>query len=243
MEPTERNVFLYYTRNEYDFIKNNYGTVASEKVKFGASLADKGGEPARPAGFSENAAFKGWYEVPVGQITDSTLPYDFTGKTMPASKPHPLRILGREARHADGAGSTLGGYTASNYEVAIGTVISGVDVFKDAEAKIAEAGKTVLKWVYEDGTAVDVNSAIGSDTTVKAVLEGEVYNLTYVTGTDAAITDETATNMRRLHRSRTAAGSRAATRCSPAGLTRPARSTIRQLRHHDRQQDPHRKLR
>lgn len=85
---------------------------------------------------------------------------------------------------------TLGGYTASNYEVAIGTVISGVDVFKDAEAKIAEAGKTVLKWVYEDGTAVDVNSAIGSDTTVKAVLEGEVYNLTYVTGTDAAITDE-----------------------------------------------------
>lgn len=85
-EPTERNVFLYYTRNEYDFIKNNYGTVASEKVKFGASLADKGGEPARPAGFSENAVFKGWYEVPVGQITDSTLPYDFTGKTMPASK-------------------------------------------------------------------------------------------------------------------------------------------------------------
>ena len=85
---------------------------------------------------------------------------------------------------------TLGGYTASNYEVAIGTVISGVDVFKDAEAKIAEAGRTVLKWVYEDGTAVDVNSAIGSDTTVKAVLEGEVYTLTYVTGTTAAITDE-----------------------------------------------------
>ena len=44
--PRERNIFLYYTRNEYDFIKNNYGTVASEKVKFGASLADKGGEPA-----------------------------------------------------------------------------------------------------------------------------------------------------------------------------------------------------
>lgn len=189
-EPTERNVFLYYTRNEYDFIKNNYGTVASEKVKFGASLADKGGEPARPAGFSENAAFKGWYEVPVGQITDSTLPYDFTGKTMPASKLTLFAYWVEKPVTLTVQVPTLGGYTASNYEVAIGTVISGVDVFKDAEAKIAEAGKTVLKWVYEDGTAVDVNSAIGSDTTVKAVLEGEVYNLTYVTGTDAAITDE-----------------------------------------------------
>lgn len=189
-EPTERNVFLYYTRNEYDFIKNNYGTVASEKVKFGASLADKGGEPARPAGFSENAVFKGWYEVPVGQITDSTLPYDFTGKTMPASKLTLFAYWVEKPVTLTVQVPTLGGYTASNYEVAIGTVISGVDVFKDAEAKIAEAGKTVLKWVYEDGTAVDVNSAIGNDTTVKAVLEGEVYNLTYVTGTDAAITDE-----------------------------------------------------
>lgn len=188
--PRERNIFLYYTRNEYDFIKNNYGTVASEKVKFGASLADKGGEPARPAGFSENAVFKGWYEVPVGQITDSTLPYDFTGKTMPASKLTLFAYWVEKPVTLTVQVPTLGGYTASNYEVAIGTVISGVDVFKDAEAKIAEAGKTVLKWVYEDGTAVDVNSAIGSDTTVKAVLEGEVYNLTYVTGTDAAITDK-----------------------------------------------------
>ena len=188
--PKERNIFLYYTRNEYDFIKNNYGTVASEKVKFGASLADKGGEPARPAGFSENAVFKGWYEVPVGQITDSTLPYDFTGKTMPADNLTLFAYWVEKPVTLTVQVPTLGGYTASNYEVAIGTVISGVDVFKDAEAKIAEAGKTVLKWVYEDGTAVDVNSAIGSDTTVKAVLEGEVYTLTYVTGTTAAITDE-----------------------------------------------------
>lgn len=189
-DPTERNVFLYYTRNEYDFIKNNYGTVASEKVKFGASLADKGGEPARPAGFSENAVFKGWYEVPVGQITDSTLPYDFTGKTMPASKLTLFAYWVEKPVTLTVQVPTLGGYTASNYEVAIGTVISGVDVFKDAEAKIAAAGRTVLKWVYEDGTAVDVNSAIVSDTTVKAVLEGEVYTLTYDTETDAAITDE-----------------------------------------------------
>lgn len=189
-DPKERNVFLYYTRNSYNIIKNNYGTQTTESMKYGAPLDDKGAAPARPAGFSESAVFKGWYTVPVAQITDTTLPYDFSGKTMPldgltlyaywVEKPVTLTVQV----------PTLGGYTASNYEVAIGTVISGVDVFKDAEAKIAEAGKTVLKWVYEDGTAVDVNSAIGSDTTVKAVLEGEVYTLTYVTGTDAAITDE-----------------------------------------------------
>ena len=187
--PKERNVFLYYTRNSYNLIKNNYGTQTTESMKYGAPLDDKGAAPARPAGFSESAVFKGWYTVPVAQITDTTLPYDFSGKTMPldgltlyaywVEKPVTLTVQV----------PTLGGYTASNYEVAIGTVISGVDVFKDAEAKIAEAGKTVLKWVYEDGTAVDVNSAIGSDTTVKAVLEGEVYTLTYVTGTDAEITD------------------------------------------------------
>lgn len=187
--PRERNIFLYYTRNEYDFIKNNYGTEASEKVKFGASLADKGGEPARPAGFSENAVFKGWYEVPVGQITDSTLPYDFTGKTMPASKLTLFAYWVEQPVTLTVQVPTLG-YTASNDKVAIGTVISSVDVFNDAEAEIAEAGRTVLKWVYEDGTAVDVNSAIDRNTTIKAVLEGEVYNLTYDTGTDASITDE-----------------------------------------------------
>lgn len=181
---------LYYLRSSFNLTLNNYGVETKEAVPYETDISAKGAQPARPAGFSENAAFKGWYEVPVGQITDSTLPYDFTGKTMPASKLTLFAYWVEKPVTLTVQVPTLGGYTASNYEVAIGTVISGVDVFKDAEAKIAEAGKTVLKWVYEDGTAVDVNSAIGSDTTVKAVLEGEVYNLTYVTGTDAAITDE-----------------------------------------------------
>lgn len=181
---------LYYLRSSFNLTLNNYGVETKEAVPYETDISAKGAQPARPASFSENAVFKGWYEVPVGQITDSTLPFDFTGKTMPAKdlvlfaywveQPVTLTVLV----------PTLDNYTASNDKVAIGTVISGVDVFKDAEAKIAEAGKTVLKWVYEDGTAVDVNSAIGSDTTVKAVLEGEVYTLTYVTETDAAITDE-----------------------------------------------------
>ena len=181
---------LYYLRSSFNLALNNYGVETKEAVPYETDISAKGAQPARPASFSENAVFKGWYEVPVDQITDSTLPFDFTGKTMPAKDLVLFAYWVEQPVTLTVQVPTLGGYTASNYEVAIGTVISGVDVFKDAEAKIAEAGKTVLKWVYEDGTAVDVNSAIGSDTTVKAVLEGEVYNLTYVTGTDAAITDE-----------------------------------------------------
>ena len=187
--PKERNVFLYYTRNEYKLIKSNYGTQTTESMKYGAPLDDKGAAPARPAGFSESAVFKGWYTVPVAQITDTTLPYDFSGKTMPLDGLTLYAYWVKQPVTLTVQVPSIG-YDKSNSEVAIGTVISGVDVFKDAEAEIAEAGRTVLKWVYEDGTAVDVNSAIDRNTTIKAVLEGEVYNLTYDTGTDASITDE-----------------------------------------------------
>ena len=181
---------LYYLRSSFNLTLNNYGVETKEAVPYETDISAKGAQPARPKGFSENAVFKGWYEVPVGQITDSTLPFNFNGKTMPAKDLVLFAYWVEQPVTLTVQVPTLGGYTASNYEVAIGTVISGVDVFKDAETKIADADKTVLKWVYEDGTAVDVNSAIGSDTTVKAVLKGEVYTLTYDTGTTASITDE-----------------------------------------------------
>ena len=187
--PKERNVFLYYTRNSYNLIKSNYGTQTTESMKYGAPLDDKGAAPARPAGFSESAVFKGWYTVPVAQITDTTLPYDFSGKTMPLDGLTLYAYWVKQPVTLTVQVPTLG-YTASNDKVAIGTVISSVDVFEAAKTKIADAGKTVLKWVYENGTAVDVNSAIDRNTTVKAVLKGEVYTLTYDTGTTAAITDE-----------------------------------------------------
>ena len=188
---SNNTLYLYYMRKSYTLTFNNYGAVSDNTVEYEAKLDSYNNYvPARPEGFSKNAVFMGWYEVEPSQITSTTQRFDFTGKTMPADNLTLFAYWVEKPVTLTVQVPTLGGYTASNYEVAIGTVISGVDVFKDAEAKIAEAGKTVLKWVYEDGTAVDVNSAIGSDTTVKAVLEGEVYNLTYVTGTDAAITDE-----------------------------------------------------
>ena len=188
---SNNTLYLYYMRKSYTLTFNNYGAVSDNTVEYEAKLDSYNNYvPARPEGFSENAVFMGWYEVEPSQITSTTQHFDFTGKTMPADNLTLFAYWVEKPVTLTVQVPTLGGYTASNYEVAIGTVISGVDVFKDAEAKIAEAGRTVLKWVYEDGTAVDVNSAIGSDTTVKAVLEGEVYTLTYITGTDAAITDE-----------------------------------------------------
>ena len=180
---------LYYLRSSFNLTLNNYGVETKEAVPYETDISAKGAQPARPKGFSENAVFKGWYEVPVGQITDSTLPFNFNGKTMPAKDLVLFAYWVEQPVTLTVQVPTLD-YTASNDKVAIGTVISGVDVFKDAEAAIVNADKTVLKWVYEDGTAVDVNSAIGSDTTVKAFLKGEVYTLTYDTGTTASITDE-----------------------------------------------------
>ena len=187
---SNNTLYLYYMRKSYTLTFNNYGAVSDNTVEYEAKLDSYNNYvPARPEGFSKNAVFMGWYEVEPSQITSTTQRFDFTGKTMPADNLTLFAYWVEQPVTLTVQVPTLD-YTASNYEVAIGTVISGVDVFKDAEAKIAEAGRTVLKWVYEDGTAVDVNSAIGSDTTVKAVLEGEVYTLTYVTGTTAAITDE-----------------------------------------------------
>ena len=188
---SNNTLYLYYMRKSYTLTFNNYGAVSDNTVEYEAKLDSYNNYvPARPEGFSKNAVFMGWYEVEPSQITSTTQRFDFTGKTMPADNLTLFAYWVEQPVTLTVQVPTLGGYTASNYEVAIGTVISGVDVFKDAEAKIAEAGKTVLKWVYADGSRADVNSAIGSDTIVKAVLEGEVYTLTYVTGTTAAITDE-----------------------------------------------------
>ena len=187
---SNNTLYLYYMRKSYTLTFNNYGAVSDNTVEYEAKLDSYNNYvPARPEGFSENAVFMGWYEVEPSQITSTTQRFDFTGKTMPADNLTLFAYWVEQPVTLTVQVPTLD-YTASNDKVAIGTVISGVDVFKDAETKIADAGKTVLKWVYEDGTAVDVNSAIDRNTTVKAVLEGEVYTLTYVTGTTAAITDE-----------------------------------------------------
>ena len=176
----ERNFFFYYKRLSYDFIKNNYGAVEKKSMKYGAPLDSMGAAPARPAGFSENAVFKGWYTVPPELITASTLPYVFAGKTLPlnglvlyaywAEQPVKLTVI-------DLAGKS------TSAELAIGTVIASADIFK------AVPSDGILRWVYEDLSEVNVNEAIFADTVIRAVPIGVQYTVSYDTLTEAVISD------------------------------------------------------
>ncbi len=178
--PSERNVFLYYTRLSYNLVKNNYGVEEKTSMKFGAPLDSMGAAPARPAGFSENAVFKGWYTVPPELVTASTLPFNFAGKTLPLNglvlyayweeQPVTLTVI------------DLAGKSASA-ELPIGTVIASADIFK------AVPSDGILRWVYEDLSEVNVNEAIFADTVIRAVPIGVQYTVSYDTLTEAVISD------------------------------------------------------
>ena len=189
--PTERNVFLYYDREVYDFVKNNYGVTQTEHLKYETPLDDKGGEPARPAGFTENAQFKGWYLVPVEQITESTLPYNFEGATLPlgglilyAYWVEPDITLTVEAE----------GFDAKSSDSPARTKISDFTGFQEMETAINTAGKSVLKWYIEGDaskTRIDTELAIEKDTTIVAVFVGTTYQITYDAGEGSGeVTDD-----------------------------------------------------
>ena len=175
--PRERNVFLYYTRLSYDLVKVNYGVRTSESLKYGAPLDDKGGTPARPVGFSDKAVFKGWYAVPVNEITDATIPYSFVGKTMPLNglTLYAYWVEGQIRLTVD-----YGDYFASDSD--IGTKISEFDSYANALAAIRADGKIILKWVDESSNEIDLSQRIDRDTTIRPILSGTVYSVTYLSG-------------------------------------------------------------
>lgn len=188
--PTERNVFLYYDRLSYDLVLNNYGVTTQENVKYGASLADQNVTPDKPAGFSAKAHFKGWYAVPVEQITDTTVPYDFTGKTMPA---HNMTLYAYWVEpqitvtlvvNVDGTETS---YTA---DIPAGTKAVDCDKYTEAISAITSSGNTLLKWVDVNGNAVDLNQPLYTDTTIYAVFKGVTHQVKYDVGLGAGtVTD------------------------------------------------------
>ena len=146
---SNNTLYLYYMRKSYTLTFNNYGAVSDNTVEYEAKLDSYNNYvPARPEGFSKNAVFMGWYEVEPSQITSTTQRFDFTGKTMPADNLTLFAYWVEQPVTLTVQVPTLD-YTASNDKVAIGTVISGVNVFKDAETKIADAGKTVAQLLGE----------------------------------------------------------------------------------------------
>lgn len=185
--PTERNVFLYYDRLSYKLTWNNYGSTTTDTLKYGAQLANKG-TPARPAGFSENATFKGWYTVPVAQITDTTVPFDFAGKTMPASN----MTLFAYWVEAQIEVTFIVGNRSFKANIPYGTKANSADAYATAITAISTSGKTLLKWVNNTtGSAVDVNQQLYTETTLRAVFKGDTHKVTYVvTPGTGSVTDD-----------------------------------------------------
>ena len=183
---TERNVFLYYDRLSYELTWNNYGSTTTDTLKYGAQLTNKG-TPARPAGFSKYATFKGWYTVPVAQITNTTVPFDFTGKTMPASN----MTLFAYWVEAQIKVTFIVGDKSFEASIPYGTKAASADAYDTAITAISTSGKTLLKWVDNTtGSAVDVNQQLYTNTTLRAVFKGDTHKVTYVVAPGAgSVTD------------------------------------------------------
>ena len=182
-----RVTFLYYTRNEYTLTLNNYGATTTTKLKYGAPINDPD-TPNRPDGFSENAVFKGWYTVDVSNIGESTKPYDFRGKTMPAEN-MTLFAYWEEAK----VNLTVEYGTGYTDEKKIGTKIFEFGSYTDAVTQINQDGKRVLKWVdKETGKTYTVNQPIAKDTTIRPIFAGDTYRVTYVLngGDNMTVQDE-----------------------------------------------------
>lgn len=182
----EYNNFLYYDRLSYKLTWNNYGSTTVDTLKYGAQLANKG-TPAIPAGFSENATFKGWYTVPVAQITNTTVPFDFTGKTMPASN----MTLFAYWVEAQIKVTFIVGDKSFEASIPYGTKAASADAYGTAITAISASGKTLLKWVDNTtGSAVDVNQQLYTNTTLRAVFKGDTHKVTYVVAPGAgSVTD------------------------------------------------------
>lgn len=183
---TERNVFLYYDRLSYKLTWNNYGSTTTDTLKYGAPLTNKGA-PARPSGFSKNATFKGWYTVPVAQITNTTVPFDFTGKTMPASN----MTLFAYWVEAQIKVTFIVGDKSFEASIPYRTKAASADAYDTAITAIYTSGKTLLKWVDNTtGSVVDVNQQLYTNTTLRAVFKGDTHKVTYVVAPGAgSVTD------------------------------------------------------
>ena len=163
------NAKFYYTRNSYDVVYVNGAEVKKNSYKYEEDIHDAGSRytPTAPTGYR----FDGWCSDP-----NRTTPYDFSGKTMPAqnitvyAKWVPITLT-----------LTIQGVDDVNSgEVSYNQVINGADVYTDATDKLAAENKTVLYWVNcETNEKEDVNSQMTKNLTIRPVLKGDTYSVTY----------------------------------------------------------------
>lgn len=167
------NAKFYYTRNSYDVVYVNGAEVKKEPYRYEQDISGAGSSYTpdnAPTGYT----FGGWYSDPSG-----TTPYEFSGKKMPAQNitvyakwvPITLKLT---IQGVDGVGSA-----DVNYK----QVINEAGVYTDATTKLAEANKTVLYWVNcETNQKEDVNRQMTKNLTIRPVLKGDTYTVTYTSG-------------------------------------------------------------
>lgn len=166
------NAEFYYTRNSYDVVYVNGAEVKKEPYRYEQDISGAGSSytPTAPTGYT----FGGWCSDPSG-----TRPYDFYGKKMPAQSitvyakwvPITLKLT---IQGVDGVGSA-----DVNYK----QVINEAGVYTDATAKLAAENKTVLYWVNcETNQKEDVNRQMTTNLTIRPVLKGDTYTVTYTSG-------------------------------------------------------------
>lgn len=164
------NAKFYYTRNSYDVVYVNGAEVKKEPYRYEQDISGAGSSYTpdnAPTGYT----FGGWYSDPSG-----TTPYEFSGKKMLAQNitvyakwvPITLKLT---IQGVDGVGSA-----DVNYK----QVINEAGVYTDATTKLAEANKTVLYWVNcETNQKEDVNRQMTKNLTIRPVLKGNTYTVTY----------------------------------------------------------------
>lgn len=165
------NARFYYTRNSYDVVYVNGAEVKKDSYRYEEDISGAGNYKLTnaPAGYE----FGGWYSDPIG-----TKKYDFSDKKMPAqnitvyAKWVPITIT-LTIQGVDGVGSGNVNYKQ---------VINEAGVYQQAMDQLAKANKTVLYWVTSTGERVDVNSQMTKDLTIRPVLKGDTYTVTYTGG-------------------------------------------------------------
>ena len=166
------NAQFYYTRNSYNVVYVSNGDVVhQESYRYEQDISGAGNYP--PTNTPTGYTFGGWYSNP-----SEATPHNFSGKTMPAqnitvyAKWVPITLT-LTIQGVDGVDSG---------EVNYNQVINGADVYQQATDKLAAANETVLYWVTSTGERVDVNRQMTENLTIRPVLKGDTYAVTYTSG-------------------------------------------------------------
>lgn len=166
------NAQFYYTRNSYNVVYVSNGDVVhQESYRYEQDISGAGNYP--PTNTPTGYTFGGWYSNP-----SEATPYNFSGKKMPAqnitvyAKWVPITLT---LTIEDVEGVTSG---TVNYN----QVINEAEVYGQATTILENAGKTVLYWVTSTGERVDVSSQMMKNLTIRPVLKGDTYAVTYTSG-------------------------------------------------------------